>query len=159
MGNGAALLKTRYIGGKKLRKYFLEDVLVTIQNYMGIFAMGEETAFTIFRAFAVCDTRDRGLVSNSELFRYIGCKPNKFTERIFYSEPFMDDDGFKQSGELTDLICVFPPLITAVLVLPQFMLARTSLQEVLPVALELLHVELSWIGWLPVRDIRRRCGR
>lgn len=102
MGNGA-LLKTRYIGGKQLRKYFLDDVLVTIQNYMGIFAMAEETAFTIFRAFALCDTKDRGLVSNSELFRYIGGKPNKFTERIFYSEPFMDEDGFKQSGEFTDL--------------------------------------------------------
>ena len=98
MGNGIVLHKVRYIGGKKLQKYFLEDVLVSISNYMGIFNMSEATAFEIFRAFAVCDTKDRGLVTNNEFFKFMGCKPNKFTERIFYSEPFVDEDGFKQSG-------------------------------------------------------------
>lgn len=97
MGSGAPT-RTRYIGGKLLFKYYQEDVIASIQNYLEIFNMNETKAFEVFKAFACSDIREQGLVTVKDFFLYINCKPTKFTERIFYSDTFKDEDGQYQSG-------------------------------------------------------------
>ncbi|KAJ1404550.1 hypothetical protein B484DRAFT_404751 [Ochromonadaceae sp. CCMP2298] len=99
MGGGASAIKNaRYMGGKSLLKFFTEDVHPAMEHLFERFMMSEADGFEVFKTFALSDLNQDGDVDVDEVFRYMGGRRTKFTERLFYSEPHLDHEGLKKNG-------------------------------------------------------------
>lgn len=86
MGNGILGPRKRYMGGKTLYKFFLEDILPVLEHLFDRLRLSESKAFELFQHFARMDTNENGVIDNKELLTYFGIEKNRFTERIFYHE-------------------------------------------------------------------------
>ncbi len=83
MGNGVTV---RYMGGKKLEKYFDQDCWPLYHDVLDLLGFTEETAFALFRSFVAIDADQNGRVDVQELFNFIGGRPTRFTKRVFHNQ-------------------------------------------------------------------------
>jgi hypothetical protein len=97
MGSGSSV-NARYMGGKSLDKFFKEDKWPVMVDLFERLNMDIAKAFEVFKAFARTDANEDGLVDINECFNHLGGRRTKFTERILYSEPYVDEEGFTKSG-------------------------------------------------------------
>lgn len=91
-------MQPRYMGGKSLLKFFREDTWPALVDLFERLDVNQARGFEVFKAFASADINEDGMVDIDECFKYIGGRRTKFTERIFYSESSLDENGFPLYG-------------------------------------------------------------
>ncbi|RYH29290.1 hypothetical protein EON65_08965 [archaeon] len=96
MGTGP-LAKDRYIGGKKLRKYYGDDLLPGVIDLFTFLQVPEVVGFACFKTFANLDEKEIGIVESEVLTDFFQGHKSKFTERIFHQRVEEDTRKFRTS--------------------------------------------------------------
>eukprot|EP00981_Chlorochromonas_danica_P002670 scaffold521_cov177-Ochromonas_danica.AAC.24 len=97
MGGGASV-NSRYMGGKKLQRFYREDLYPTMTDLFHFLCIPESLGFAIFRVFVLLDSDESGLAQQEACYKFFHCRPFKFKERLFFCEIKEDNDTIIRTG-------------------------------------------------------------
>lgn len=95
---GAFTKKQRYMKGKVPEKYWAEDMWPKVEELFEKWHIDRNKGLDLFLAFCAMDADAGGTVDLEECFDYLGGRRTKFTERIWHSEPKINEDGEWEDG-------------------------------------------------------------
>lgn len=95
---GLVSKKQRYMKGKIPEKYWAEDMWPKMEELFEKWHIDRSKGLDLFLAFCAMDADAGGTVDLEECFAYLGGKRTKFTERIWHSEPKINEDGEWEDG-------------------------------------------------------------
>jgi hypothetical protein len=90
--------KQRYMKGKVPEKYWIEDMWPKIEELFEKWHIDRNKGLDLFLAFCAMDADAGGTVDLEECFAYLGGARTKFTERVWYAAPKINDDGEFEEG-------------------------------------------------------------
>ena len=95
---GAFTKKQRYMKGKVPEKFWQEDMWPKVEDLFEKWHIDKHKGLDMFMAFCAMDADAGGTVDLEECFAYLGGKRTKFTERIWYSDSKINEDGEYEEG-------------------------------------------------------------
>eukprot|EP00605_Chrysophyceae_sp_TOSAG23-4_P002503 GSChrysophyteH1.ASY1.ANO1.2766.1 assembled CDS len=84
--------------GKIPEKYWKEDLWPKMEDLLMKLHIDEQRGIDMFLAFCAMDTDCGGTVDVEECFAYLGGQRSRFTERIWFTEPKINEDGEHEEG-------------------------------------------------------------
>jgi len=88
----------RYMKGKVPMKYWQEDMWPEIEDLFMKLHIDQQKGVDLFLAFCAMDTDAGGTVDLEECFAYLGGVRTKYTERIWFKEGRINEEGEYQEG-------------------------------------------------------------
>lgn len=80
----ASSVNVRYMGGKKLLRFYHEDLFPTVGEMFATLHVPESLGFAMFRVFVQLDTSECGFIEQDACYAHFHGRQSKFTERIFH---------------------------------------------------------------------------
>ena len=88
----------RYMKGKVPMKYWQEDMWPDIEDLFLKLHIDQQKGVDLFLAFCAMDTDAGGTVDLDECFAYLGGVRTKYTERIWFKEGHINEEGEYEEG-------------------------------------------------------------
>jgi len=88
----------RYMKGKVPMKYWQEDMWPEIEDLFLKLHIDQQKGVDLFLAFCAMDTDAGGTVDLDECFAYLGGVRTKYTERIWFKEGHINEEGEYEEG-------------------------------------------------------------